>query len=476
MKIMSTAWRLFRGAMGGENKLCAILAVLLTVLVFMAGQNKLFDHDEFEHAHSAWYVAQGYVPYLDFFQNHNPLLWYIAAPLVVAIGDHSYLMLILRLITFGVALGMAAIAAAIAVRISSKPQAGLYAFILLLSCLLFVEKALEFRPDVFMTLLGSMAVYYFIRRGVSPSPSDLVLCGAFCALSFLFLQKAIFLVVMLSVCLMVQAARREIRMKSLLWFFLILGTAPLLLLIFFVAHDAGQDYIHNTYLMHLSKLYTFSSWPTFLNSLKLNTGFWALALLGSAFGLYRFRQDKAVGYLSAIGLALLLLVSGLQTPWEQYYLQALVLLAAVASWMLMRLFEKIRAGVFLRFFILVILVLLPVLTMLRYRISGNRHQLEAIDLVAQTTRPDELVYDGDILFNLFRSDLHYFWYSTHPGGNLDLYNKLTRGKYGDYSVCSLIEEKKPRWLSTYQHLHRCPVYRNYRKDKKFNLYRRIEGQ
>ena len=36
--------------------------------------------DHAEHIHAAWLVWQGQVPYRDFFQHHNPLLWYLFAP------------------------------------------------------------------------------------------------------------------------------------------------------------------------------------------------------------------------------------------------------------------------------------------------------------------------------------------------------------------------------------------------------------
>ena len=47
----------------------------------------LFNHqpktgDDVEHIHSAWLVFQGKIPYVDFFQHHNPLIWYIFAPMV----------------------------------------------------------------------------------------------------------------------------------------------------------------------------------------------------------------------------------------------------------------------------------------------------------------------------------------------------------------------------------------------------------
>ena len=36
--------------------------------------------DSVEHIHSSFLVALGYVPYRDFFQHHNPLMWFIFAP------------------------------------------------------------------------------------------------------------------------------------------------------------------------------------------------------------------------------------------------------------------------------------------------------------------------------------------------------------------------------------------------------------
>ena len=38
--------------------------------------------DTLEHMHSSYLVYNGSVPYKDFFQHHNPLLWYIFAPIL----------------------------------------------------------------------------------------------------------------------------------------------------------------------------------------------------------------------------------------------------------------------------------------------------------------------------------------------------------------------------------------------------------
>lgn len=42
------------------------------------------DGDTLEHVHSSWLIYSGKHPYKDFFQHHNPLIWYMAAPLVGA--------------------------------------------------------------------------------------------------------------------------------------------------------------------------------------------------------------------------------------------------------------------------------------------------------------------------------------------------------------------------------------------------------
>jgi len=40
-----------------------------------------FDPDEFEHAHAAWCVFRGMLPYRDFFEHHTPWYYYALRPL-----------------------------------------------------------------------------------------------------------------------------------------------------------------------------------------------------------------------------------------------------------------------------------------------------------------------------------------------------------------------------------------------------------
>jgi hypothetical protein len=55
------------------------------------------------------------------------------------------------------------------------------------------------------------------------------------------------------------------------------------------------------------------------------------------------------------------------------------------------------------------------------------------------------MYDEWRDFNLFRPDMHYFWFMTSPG--VRLYNQFTGGRRAGYDACRLVAEVKPRFIS-----------------------------
>jgi len=66
--------------------------------------------------------------------------------------------------------------------------------------------------------------------------------------------------------------------------------------------------------------------------------------------------------------------------------------------------------------------------------------------ILSMTKDTDFVYDGANNFNLFRHDLHYFWFQTTTG--LENYNALSGNRFGDYDPCSLIKAKKPKFITT----------------------------
>ena len=52
--------------------------------------------DDFEHLASAWWIFNGYIPYRDFFQHHNPLFWYVIQPFFYLVENPLEAYVILR--------------------------------------------------------------------------------------------------------------------------------------------------------------------------------------------------------------------------------------------------------------------------------------------------------------------------------------------------------------------------------------------
>ena len=87
----------------------------------------------------------------------------------------------------------------------------------------------------------------------------------------------------------------------------------------------------------------------------------------------------------------------------------------------------------------------------------------------------DVIYDGDIQYNIFRKDLHYFWYLFGKKRLLNNYNKITGNRYGDYDIYELVREKKPKFISLiHLEMKKEDLSRFYKETKFKDLYLRID--
>jgi len=68
-----TYWKQY----GAEAALWADLIAVAVLYAMMTAHVPTQNGDNIEHIHSSFLIAQGQVPYRDFFQHHNPLMWYL---------------------------------------------------------------------------------------------------------------------------------------------------------------------------------------------------------------------------------------------------------------------------------------------------------------------------------------------------------------------------------------------------------------
>jgi dolichyl-phosphate-mannose-protein mannosyltransferase len=174
-------------------------ALLLSRLWFLA--HRALDLDEYEHAHAAWSVARGLLPYRDFFEHHPPALYLLFAPLfsrsdvTTDPAAATRVLVLARLVMWTMTIAGVAIVYRLGALVRNR-VAGATAVVLLVTSSRFVESMLEFRPDVPAVLCLLIAVWALvespIREPHPPSASRSFLAGVALGAALLFTQKAIF--------------------------------------------------------------------------------------------------------------------------------------------------------------------------------------------------------------------------------------------------------------------------------------------
>ena len=120
------------------------------------------NSDEPQHAHVAWALGRGLVPYRDVFDNHAPLFHLLFAPLMALLGETPNVIGWLRLAMIPVAM-LAFVATAWIGRALWSPRVALLALVLLAAFPPYVMQAGQFRTD------GLWAASWIATIGVAVS-------------------------------------------------------------------------------------------------------------------------------------------------------------------------------------------------------------------------------------------------------------------------------------------------------------------
>ncbi|HVS64993.1 MAG TPA: hypothetical protein VMT85_15985 [Thermoanaerobaculia bacterium] len=184
------------------------LAVIVAAVV-SAGSvswNRAFQIDEVEHMHAAYHVASGRLPYVGFWQLHDPLLYGLLGPITDARDPHtSYRRG--RLLMLFLMLGTAGAAAMAAGRLAGPGAAALSGGLLVLHTT-FVERGIEIRPDGLAAFLVTLALALQLgEREERRLPA--MLAGALLGLALLATKKTVFVAAIFGIWWLVRAWRRR---------------------------------------------------------------------------------------------------------------------------------------------------------------------------------------------------------------------------------------------------------------------------
>ena len=474
------------------NHYRSLLTLLISgigILAIFVCVNKFIHLDEIEHMHSAWYIKNGYIPYRDFFEHHNPLLWYLLLPFLYLSSDSVNTFIIARLFMFCITLGTIYCTYLIASTVSNSKDTGLISVLLMFSTVLLIEKGIEIRPDVPQVLFGMISVYFLIRFSRDRRNIYLFLSGFSAAISFLFLQKAIFLLVAYGVIVAYGIFKREISVKNILCFMggllipLVSYGAYLLmtgsLYDYFLTnwqlnwHFLGSRTVTTNPLRTLSdslgsgKINVKPS-RTLSGSLIPNLPFWILAVSSVFYLMLKKDVCKEIKFVVIIGLVQLTSLHFYSFTFKHYYLFPVCLFSVSGAFFLTNILDAGKIITTHRVALSVAILLWAVPFLLIDNLNSNRYQLEKIKYVLSVTKDTDIVYDGANNFNLFRYDLHYFWFQLVQ---MKSYNKQSGNRFGDYDGCALIRAKRPKIINeVHINVNSCGLDALYDKTKYPGVY------
>ncbi len=402
-----------------------LLAVTAVILVRHAWSSE-FDHDEIEHLHASWLVAQGGVPFTDFLEQHHPTLWYLLAP---ATGWFSSVRALVFAARLG-GLGLLAALLALFVRLCRRAYPSVdarFPALLLGASFMLVRNTLVVRPDPLMNALlygGLLCWVGFLQDG---RRRRAVAAGLLLGASVAVLQKALVFVALVTAATLLLAALRPDRRGRLAAgaAALLAGAAlPVGALFLFVAGRGYWDdfwfwnYEFNRFF-YLQAVLTkhFSVLVTLGISVAVDPLLWAAGAAGMFLCAQDLRQDLRSRLRSEVGAArfgLLLVALGYlpflcanRFPLEQYFIVFLPLLALFSAEAFARVTAP-RPRVWLERGALTMVAVLAAVAVL-YPASAPQRAVQ--DQVLAETAPGQAVFVPPAYNPVFRPHSGYFWYN-----------------------------------------------------------------
>lgn len=429
-----------------------------------------FDQDEIEAVHTAWKVIHDGEIYRDFFQHHHPFLYYLLVPVIKLFGEVYHTLLIIRMMVFFQYFLIGLITYLLAKKLFNVETAMLSVY-LLLTAMIFT-KLLQIRPDGPQVLCGMISLLFlfsFFEQQHKPKRwMQLMMSALSLSLSFLFLQKAIFLITAIACIMLMQLYYRKVSVFDCVAFavtFVLPITAYFSYVWFVGAWDFYFKFNWLLNAMHTGRFLPFHT----LQLLAASQLLCAFYVLGFFYYLETYHQ-KIIGWCSLWLLCAAIIIA--KFSYAQYYAPAIPLMAMIAGY---ALYKMCLGNTYKMLIIIFALSWGSIIgngyQIVKMAVKGiNREPHEKINFVLNNTPKGSSVYDGKSFFNLFRHDVDFFWFEArmnHDKSDLiPIYEKMTGNKY---DVLAAVEKHMPSIISNYYvNLNNQIIVNSYGQSEEFN--------
>lgn len=451
--------------------------ILLTIETLIIGYYlfwiRTFNYDEFESIHAGWKILTGEKIYEEFHEIHHPVLYYLLACIIRIFGNTLVSIYVSCFFIFLLSVGTIFYTYRLAEHIFDRDTAILSSLLLPLIPW-FTLSAFEVRPDVPMLLFSIASIYYLYQFLDNSKYLSLYISAICLGVSFLFLQKAIFFIALITGILIYQFCKKEISLKDISIYAILISAIYIIFLVFISFITSMESYFffcfefirHRTeHIGHAENIGSILD-----EVLQADRLIWII-IPAYATVLAFCHLTRKQWVIAIAALWLLLTVFIVSVPYDHYYLPAMVFFVIIISYgfviVARRFFSK-----WITIFLLTIVIsgsfnfytLVP-----KYAENRDReHQLSRINYVLSNTNDNDYVYDGSIVFNLYRKDLDFFWLRGHT--EIPAHETYELLKPYNYDIYRAIYVNNPKIIS-HQHidLNKYPwILERYRKSPEFN--------
>jgi hypothetical protein len=409
--------------------------LLAAIVVLLAARVPLVllravDNDEFEHAHAAWSVFRGLVPYRDFFEHHTP--WYHFTlspffrwfPVAESFDAARHFLIFARFLSLALT-ALSAVLVFLVGRLGASRRVGLLAALFFVGQPALIHRTLEIRPDV-LALAFFVAALWFLRHGFLAQEAlparrlRWFVGGGLClGATVMCTQKMLFALpgafVGLGLWILAGGPRNlSSRTATVLVVLLAVAAPTAVTWIGFALRGGGGQFIYDNFVINAHWRWRTSrfllvifreSWPILF-----------LCILGAWAALFRRGRAGERDHGDVLLLCILVgLVAGLvvvPAAYEQYFLPPLTITCLFAARGLSLILDasRHRSRGWLVVCATVPLLILPVLTLVRDLHRRQGAEMARLEFVYAHTGPTDTVLDGWFGTGVFRPHpLYYFF-------------------------------------------------------------------
>lgn len=424
------------------QKLAGISLILLLVYaLFFAMWTILFTEtgngDNVEHIHATWLVAQGKMPYRDFFQHHNPLLWYVFAPFITF--TTNILVLLDTAHTVGIIGGI--LTFLVVYKICTR-FFGASSFAALLSLLTlcspsFYVYCFNYNPDIFMALFYAIGLYLLFSYWDKPALISLCLAFTSFFIAFLFTQKILMIFAVLGILSLIVFYKKKTPIADIVFAMLPTLCGILLFVAYLYKNDALELYWLSNYPfnMQMQDYYGFRKIDV-MDYQRLIPSVLLAFLSTLCFFKDANRYFKIISVLFVIELPLRCFYFAI----SPYYMLPLMIYVVCLN---STLFEKImRRYIFLTYIALMGAVYYAYVAIPSYLAARSQDRSFATYLAQNITPCDYLISSFFGNQSLIAKDPHYYWAML---GHIDVLGDEMKIK-SKPNLTELVEQYKPKLI------------------------------